>query len=340
MSPPADVAVVIPAHNALPDVIEAVESALAQQPAPAEVIVVDDDSTDGTGGAVRARFGGRVVVVSGRFGSAGAARNAGWRAARARWIALLDADDLWYPGKLAAALELLERHPEAAWFFSDAAFRSIDGEWHDSWFGLYAEVPDPYLGQPVAELFDVNFALTSTVVIRRDALETTGGFDEGMSHAEDLDLLIRLARCWPAVATTRTLVVCQHLPSGLSQKVEARVGGNYRLFDRLAADPTLPPELRRRARRRASLSAFKLAWSALRDRRRADARRALARAWLFPERVLPVAVVWTASLLPESVLEWLRRQGRTKRTVAAPMLRTRRVVLRARNAPGAEGGVP
>lgn len=76
------VAVVIPAHDGLPDVLEAVASALDQTLVPEQVLVVDDASSDGTGAAVRARFGDRVTVVSGRFGSAAAARNAGWRACR------------------------------------------------------------------------------------------------------------------------------------------------------------------------------------------------------------------------------------------------------------------
>ena len=335
MTPLADVAAVIPAHDALPDVIEAVESALAQQPAPAEVIVVDDASTDGTADAVRARFGDRVRIVSGRFGSAAAARNAGWRAARARWIALLDADDLWFPGKLAAALELLERQPQARWFFSDGAFRTLDGAWHESWFALSAELPDPYLGQPVGELFDVNFILTSSVVIRRDALEASGGFDEAMSHAEDLDLWIRLARRWPAAATTRPLVRYQHRAGGLTRQVESRLGGDIELFGRLAADATLTAALRRRARRRAALAAYKLAYAALRDGRNADARRELGRAWLFPERALPVTAAWAASLLPRAVLSGLRRHEWAKREVVAPTLRMRRGVLHARDAANA-----
>ena len=111
-------AVVVPARDALPDVLEAVESALAQTLPPVEVVVVDDGSRDGTGTAVEERFGGDrrapVRVLRGRFGSAAAARNAGWRAAAAPWIALLDADDAWEPEKLGRAAEALGRAPGAA----------------------------------------------------------------------------------------------------------------------------------------------------------------------------------------------------------------------------------
>ena len=62
--------VVIPARDGLPHVIEAVDSALAQTLPPAEIVVVDDDSRDGTGEAVERRFGDRVRLVRGCFGSA------------------------------------------------------------------------------------------------------------------------------------------------------------------------------------------------------------------------------------------------------------------------------
>src|SRR5204862_3796847 len=159
--------------------------------------------------------------------------------------------------------QALEAHPDADWFFSDGAFRTLDGAWHDSWFSLYADLPDGYVGQPVGELFDVNFVLTSSVVVRRRALEATGGFDEHMTHAEDLDLWIRLARRGRAVGSRRALVRYQHRPGGLTRHTAARLRGDVELFGRLAVDGSLSGALRRRARRRESLAEFKLAVSSL-----------------------------------------------------------------------------
>ena len=321
-------AAVIPAHNGLPEVLDAVASALEQSPEPAEVIVVDDGSEDGTGDAVERRFGARVRVLRGRRGSAAAARNAGWRAARAPWIALLDADDLWLPGKLAEAERRLAAAPEAAWFFSDGCFRTRDGELRASWLAPYAELDEDYVGTPLAQLFEVNFVLTSSVVMRRDALEALGGFDESLSHAEDLELWIRLARRWPAAASPRALVRYQHRPGGLTQQVDARLGGDVALFARLAADPTLAAALRRAARRRAALAWYKRAIQSLRDGRGAEARARLRGAWLVPERALPVIAAWTLSLLPASLQGGVRRQGWVAQAAARPMLEHRRVALR------------
>jgi glycosyltransferase involved in cell wall biosynthesis len=329
-------AVAIPAHNALPDVLDAVESALEQSLPPAEIVVADDASTDGTGEAVTRRFGDRVRVVRGRFGSAAAARNAACRGSRAPWVALLDADDLWFPGKLERAAACLAAAPEAGWFFSDGAFRNVEGELKASWFEMWADLEEPYVGQPTAELFEVNFILTSSVVVRRDLLEAIGGFDESLSHAEDLKLWIGLSRRSPAAGTSAALVRYQHLPGGLTRQVEARLGGNARLFEALAADSTLPAELRRRARFRVALAHYKLAVAALRDGRPADARRHVPGAWLFPERAMAVLPVALASLVPPAWLERVRAQRWATRPVVAPLGRHRRVVLRGRAARGAE----
>ena len=328
MSARPEFAVAIPAHDALPDVLDAVESALAQSHPPAEVVVVDDRSSDGTGEAVRQRFGDRVSVVRGNFGGAAAARNAAWRASRSPWVAFLDADDLWFPDKLATAADRLTRAPGAVWFFSDGAFRTIDGDTRNSWFDLYAEIEEPYLGVPLAELFEVNFVLTSSVVARRDALEALGGFREDMSHAEDLDLWIRLARRGPAAGTGRSLVRYQHRPGGLTRAVESRLQGNAGLFRRLAEDRALPSGLRRLARRRSALASYKLALSALREGRTREARLHAAGSWLFPERLLPFALVWSASRLPASWVTRARSARWATRTMVSPMGRHRRVILR------------
>jgi glycosyltransferase involved in cell wall biosynthesis len=344
-----EVTAVIPAHNGLPDVLEAVDSALAQTLPPVEVVVVDDGSEDGTGDAVAHAFGpsgvrraGRgtpVRVVRGRFGSAAAARNRGWREARTRWIALLDADDLWFAHKLETAAAALAAAPEAAWFFSDGEFRTLEGETRPSWLATYADLPDHYVGYPVRELIEVNFVLTSSVMARRDALDALGGFDERLSHAEDLDLWIRLARRWPAAASQQALVRYQHRAGGLTRQVEARLAGDITLFRRLGEDRALTADLRRAARRREALAHFKLGMAAMREGHAPEARAHFDRAWLFPERALPVAVAWTLSRLPRSAFAGLRRQGWATAT-AAPHARVRRVSLRHGGRPdaAADGG--
>lgn len=327
MTEPFRVATVIPVKDGLPDVLDAVASALAQSVPPAEVIVIDDGSSDGSGDAVRSRFGARVNVIPGRFGSAAAARNAGWRAATAEWVAFLDADDLWFEEKLATARACLESCPDARWFFSDGAFRTLEGELHDSWLRTYADLHEPYAGHPTAELVEVNFILTSSVVVRRDALVEAGGFDQGMSHAEDVDLWIRLSRRHVATASPRSLVRYQHRPGGLTRQIVPRLLGDVALFDRLAADAELPQAVRARARARVSVARTKLAVAMLRDGKPGEARAHLAAAWRTGARRRVVAALWAATLLPPGLIARVRGQRWATARVGAPINRLRRVVL-------------
>ena len=78
---PATVSVVIPCRDQRSDVLEALESVFAQTVPALEVIVIDDGSSDGSGDAVRERFGSRVRVLRAECGCASGARNVGWRAA-------------------------------------------------------------------------------------------------------------------------------------------------------------------------------------------------------------------------------------------------------------------
>lgn len=100
------VSVVIPVFNTERFVREAIQSALDQQHASLEVIVVDDGSTDG-GPDIVASFGDRVLAVAQPHAGIGAARNTGVAHASGEFLTFLDADDLWTPARLTRSLAVL-----------------------------------------------------------------------------------------------------------------------------------------------------------------------------------------------------------------------------------------
>jgi glycosyltransferase involved in cell wall biosynthesis len=106
----SDVSVVIPVYNGERYLAEAVESVLIQEPRPAEVILVDDGSTDDSA-AVAARFGRRIRYERQSNAGQSAARNRGVSLARGSLLAFLDDDDYWAPGKLGLQLEALDADP-------------------------------------------------------------------------------------------------------------------------------------------------------------------------------------------------------------------------------------
>src|SRR5579862_5598096 len=115
---------------------DALDSVFAQTRPPAEVIVVDDGSTDETRAIVE-RYSGRLRYIHRSNTGVSAARNAGIRAASHEYIALLDADDLWAPEKLAAQIPLLERDPSIGLVCSDFAIESADGRLVPSYYATH-----------------------------------------------------------------------------------------------------------------------------------------------------------------------------------------------------------
>jgi glycosyltransferase involved in cell wall biosynthesis len=186
------VSVVIPAFNAGRTIDRALASVFAQDYRPLEVIVVDDGSSDGTWTRV-ANYGDdtvRSLRLEENRGVA-AATNAGLAVARGEFVAFLDADDEWLPGKLRRQLDLLIRDSELS--FVCSPWREIDRS------GLVAAQPEHMLDRGPCtktawrQLLARSFVLKSTVVARASHLERTGGFEEKLLIAEDQDMWIKLA---------------------------------------------------------------------------------------------------------------------------------------------------
>jgi teichuronic acid biosynthesis glycosyltransferase TuaG len=118
----SSISVIVPCHNARGTIVRALRSVAEQTVMPAEVIVADDASTDGTSVVLDDcqsecwPFVLQVVRLESRSGP-GVARNAAWQAASSasRYIAFLDADDIWLPHKIETQLRWMESHPAYGW---------------------------------------------------------------------------------------------------------------------------------------------------------------------------------------------------------------------------------
>ncbi|HUG39950.1 MAG TPA: glycosyltransferase [Longimicrobiales bacterium] len=184
------ISVIIPAFNARAWIGEAIDSVLGQTWPPADIIVVDDGSEDGTGAVVTARFGGRVRVLRQENRGLAAARNAGLNAAEGELIQLLDADDLLLPRKLEKQAAILAHDLSLDVVHSDFAFFR-DGAPGDRW---PSEQRPPVEGSdPLLEFIRGNTVAVHTALTRRTRIEQVGGFDESLGACEDLDLWLRMA---------------------------------------------------------------------------------------------------------------------------------------------------
>jgi glycosyltransferase involved in cell wall biosynthesis len=165
-----DVSVIIPAYNAEHTIAKTIESALAQNYSGAEIVVVNDGSIDSTARVLEG-YSDRVRILHQANRGPSAARNAGAKIARGGYLAFLDADDLWLPGKLATSVAALRENPRAVLAFSDAISRDDHG---------VERRPAPRGHAPSMEdlLGGTWTILPSAVVMRRGTFIEAGGFAE------------------------------------------------------------------------------------------------------------------------------------------------------------------
>lgn len=185
------VSVVIPTFNHAVFLADALRTVIAQTYAPVEIIVVDNYSTDNTAEVIAAAKHSALKYV--KFANRGiiaAARNAGIRAASGEYIAFLDADDEWFPEKLALQIPHL-LVGSLAGVASDLTYTGA-ASYAESEFGKGEEGWHDY---DYAELVRQNAVTTSSMVVRRADLERVGGFDElpAFNVIEDWELWLRLA---------------------------------------------------------------------------------------------------------------------------------------------------
>ena len=185
-----DVSVVLATHDRAACLPRAMASALAQEGARLELIVVDDASTDGTpaylAGLADPRI--RIIRAERNLGPSGA-RNLGLAAARADLVAFLDSDDAYRPGRLAVPLAAFAAEPDLVCVLSSAVKfdRAAPRE---------ARVPAVKLAPPafawalIADLVPVE---ATSMTVRRETALAVGGFCEALRLSEDRELLIRLA---------------------------------------------------------------------------------------------------------------------------------------------------
>ena len=334
------VSVVIPTYNRADLLKLTLESVLAQDVTPNEIIVVDDGSTDNTVD-VCASFPAPVRYIRQANGGVARARNTGIREATSDWIAFCDSDDLWVPNKLRQQLSVLET-TGTQWSITDFAIIDPNGarrmpkgferafpvfpekrltadEHFAAWLqrrdvNVGLETVPVYTGDAFAMLFLGNVVIPSTAVVARNLIERVGLFDERLEVAEDTEYFHRVAALSPVTILMAPLTQYRigH-PSLVAQKKTERLIGNAIISGERAA------RLRRATseKDKAAIAEgdrmlrVRLAYSRLADRNRSGVRQALRRdsgGYVLTPRS---TFLLLASLLPDAALRamhWAKRR--------------------------------
>lgn len=184
------ISIVTPTFNRRDVLLRAIASVQAQDYRDYEHIVVDDGSTDGTREAVLAIDDPRLryLRLEERRG-ANAARNHGIRAARAEIVTFLDSDDHFLRSRLERTISRFSADPSVDLAIS--SFETIKGKRSSPTMNRGARIDGPTLERLlIAQVVSI---AGSAITVRNTALDSVGGFDEGLGRMQDRDLLLRLA---------------------------------------------------------------------------------------------------------------------------------------------------
>jgi len=240
------VGVIVPVHGFPGYLAETLDCVLSQRPRPDAVVVVDDASPEPI--ALHPDHAPRCTLVRReRCGGPAAARARALEALEPEVdvVALCDADDAWAEGKLAAQLAALDAHPDAALCFGRALIVGADGRaTGERWAALE---PGAHQGSALLDLlYASNPIPTSSVVMRRSALERAGGFQSPVRLAEDWDLWLRLAAGGETfVCAPEAVMRYRRHPGGLTADVAALARCQLELHRVHGA--LVSPEVRERA---------------------------------------------------------------------------------------------
>jgi len=211
------VSVVIPAYNVDWCIGRAVDSVLAQDFRARELIAVNDGSIDATRAVLEA-YGDAITVIDQANGGMSAARNAAIRRARGTYVAFLDADDWWLPGKLSRQVELMQSRPEIGFCSTSAQVEDEDGRVLNLWRCSLGST------EMLTTLFAENAAIAggcSAVMVRKALFDRVGLFDESLRGFEDPDLWIRLAAVSGYACIDDTLTVILRRGKSVSRNLDA-----------------------------------------------------------------------------------------------------------------------
>ena len=231
--------VIMAAYQAESTIADALRTALTQTQPPLEVVVCDDGSTDGTPRILEG-FGDRVRVLRQANSGASVAKNAAAEAASGDFVAIMDADDLWEPGRLERLGDLAAARPDVdlmttdAWFLVDAARR-----------GTFYQANGPFpIEDQATKILRRNYFFAH-VAVRRSVWLKHGGFEPGRLQGEDWDFWLRLlfAGCL-AGCVAEPLADYRIHPASLSADRTSSLMARVEVLDRAAATQPLTPAQR------------------------------------------------------------------------------------------------
>lgn len=227
------ISVVIPTYNYAIYLPRAIESVLVQTYEHFELIIVDDGSTDNTAAvmeAYKSRYPDRIHYIYQKNGGPNAARNKGIDSAQGEFVALLDADDEWFPDKLAKQISFALENTNVGMIGCGFRWVKDDGTIICDGRG---ESPPPrcdlirYL-----KIRNFNFGGSSGVLIKKECFRVVGKFDESLKGSEDRDMWLRIANQFEIMNLPDILVVIHYHDTNCHTDHSRMLNSRFKFIDK------------------------------------------------------------------------------------------------------------
>jgi GT2 family glycosyltransferase len=233
------VSVILPAYNHAHFLPFAIESVLNQTFPDFEMIIIDDGSNDNTREVVQKFKDPRIQYFYQSNKGLSGARNTGLGLAKGEYIAFLDADDLFLPGKLGLQVSWLEANPD---------YGFVSGGWNVvNENGEILLVQRPWMGTPRLELLDWLFAcpvITNSVLVRQHWVEKVSGFDPQLRRVEDWDFWLRLAYAGCKMGWVNEIVCSYRMAAGqMTQNAAEQKRVSKQVMEKFYSQKNLPASI-------------------------------------------------------------------------------------------------
>lgn len=207
------VTVLLPVYNAETYLNDAIQSILQQTFPDFELLAINDGSTDGSREILKSIKDTRLIVVENDTNCGIIeALNKGLKLAKGEFVARMDADDIAVSERLERQVRFFDEHPNVALVGGGANLMDDKG----MVFGV-CKVPLSY-SEILERIFSVNCFIHPSVMMRRKAIQTIGGYDRDAQHAEDYDLWLRILENHPVENLPDILLHYRIHPNQISQR--------------------------------------------------------------------------------------------------------------------------
>ncbi|MGC1392841.1 MAG: glycosyltransferase [Coleofasciculaceae cyanobacterium] len=222
------ISVIIPVYNGEKTIKETIMSVLNQTFENFELIIINDGSNDATLEIVQAIKDHKIKVFSYQNSGLSASRNRGLTKAEGEFISFIDADDLWTPNKLELQLKALQDNPQAAVAYSWTDWIDQSGQF------LRAGGHITVNGNAYEKLLIRDFIESgSNPLIKKQALDEVGDFDQSVTPPEDWDMWLRLAAKYEFITVEVPQILYRISPNSASFDIEKMEAGSLKVIQRV-----------------------------------------------------------------------------------------------------------